>query len=152
MMEMIPFYLIFPNVVGFLGAIPFSTYILSETRNYVYIIFCAMAIISSATRNHSNISLATTKYMFLAPREYLSFTYFSLQFIPKKIVNTTLCKMKSINRINCRQIAEIKKVLICTYEPRHDETNKMSVRPAKTQINLGIRPVWSVFAVCSMRS
>ena len=28
-------------------------------------------------------------------------------------------------------------------EPRHDETNKMSVRPAKTQISLGIRPVWS---------
>ena len=32
-------------------------------------------------------------------------------------------------------------------EPWHDKTNKMSVRPAKTQISLGIRPVWSVFAV-----
>ena len=31
------------------------------------------------------------------------------------------------------------------HEPRHDKTNKM--RPAKTQISLGIRPVWSVFAV-----
>ena len=29
----------------------------------------------------------------------------------------------------------------CWYEPRHDKTNKMSVRPAKTQISLGIRPV-----------
>ena len=28
-------------------------------------------------------------------------------------------------------------------EPRHDKTNKMTVRPAKTQISLGIRPVWS---------
>ena len=74
MMEMIPFYLIFPNVVG----------------------FCYI----------------------------------------KKNVNTTLCKMMSINRI-----AEIKEVLICTYEPRHDKTNKMSVRPAKPQISLGIRPV-----------
>ena len=27
------------------------------------------------------------------------------------------------------------------YEPRHDKTNKVSVRPAKTQISLGIRPV-----------
>ena len=27
------------------------------------------------------------------------------------------------------------------FEPRHDKTNKMSVRPAKTQISLGIRPV-----------
>ena len=26
-------------------------------------------------------------------------------------------------------------------EPQHDKTNKMSVRPAKTQISLGIRPV-----------
>ena len=71
MMEMIPFYLIFPNVVGFWGVAaggagglhpktPFSTYILSETRNYVYIIFCANTIISSATRHHSNISLAST--------------------------------------------------------------------------------------------
>ena len=31
-------------------------------------------------------------------------------------------------------------------EPQHDKTNKMSVSPAKTQISLGIRPVWSVFA------
>ena len=27
------------------------------------------------------------------------------------------------------------------YEPQHDKTNKMSVRPAKTQISLGICPV-----------
>ena len=37
-------------------------------------------------------------------------------------------------------------------EPRHDKTNKMSVRPVKTQISLGIRPVWSVFAVRLMGS
>ena len=30
---------------------------------------------------------------------------------------------------------------IWLYEPRHDKTNKMNVRPAKTQISLGIRPV-----------
>ena len=32
-------------------------------------------------------------------------------------------------------------------KPRHDKTNKMSVRPAKTQISLGIRPFWSELAV-----
>ena len=34
----------------------------------------------------------------------------------------------------------------------HDMTKptKWHVRPAKTQISLGIHPVWSVFAVCSM--
>ena len=34
-------------------------------------------------------------------------------------------------------------------EPRHDKTNKMSVRPAKTQISLGIRPVWSESLLCT---
>ena len=38
------------------------------------------------------------------------------------------------------------------YEPWHDKTNKKSVRPAKTQISLGIRLVWSVFAMRSMGS
>ena len=38
------------------------------------------------------------------------------------------------------------------FEPQHNKTNKMSVRPAKTKISLGIRPVWSVFAVCSVGS
>ena len=36
-----------------------------------------------------------------------------------------------------------------TNEPRHDKPNKMSVRPAKTQISLGIRPVWSESLLCT---
>ena len=36
--------------------------------------------------------------------------------------------------------------------PPHNKTNKMTVRPAKTPISLGIRPVWSEFAVRSMGS
>ena len=39
--------------------------------------------------------------------------------------------------------------VVSTPEPRHDKTNKMSVRPAKTQISLGIRPVWSVSLLCA---
>ena len=34
-------------------------------------------------------------------------------------------------------------------EPRHDKTNKMSVRPARTQISLGICPVWSEPSLCA---
>ena len=30
-----------------------------------------------------------------------------------------------------------------TFEPRYDKTNTVGVRPAKTQISLGIHPVWS---------
>ena len=36
-------------------------------------------------------------------------------------------------------------------EPWHDKTNKMSVRPAKTQISLGIRPVWSESSLSAWR-
>ena len=35
------------------------------------------------------------------------------------------------------------------YEPPHDKTNKMTVRPAKAQISLGIRPVWSEPSLCA---
>ena len=34
-------------------------------------------------------------------------------------------------------------------EPRHEKPNKMSVRPAKTQISLVIRPVWSESSLCA---
>ena len=34
-----------------------------------------------------------------------------------------------------------KKSESATYKPPHDKTNKMTVRPAKTQVSLGIRPV-----------
>ena len=32
-------------------------------------------------------------------------------------------------------------------EPPYDKTNKMNVRPSKTQISLDIRPIGSVFVV-----
>ena len=37
------------------------------------------------------------------------------------------------------------------FEPRHDKTNKMSVHLAKTQISLGISPVWSESSLCAQR-
>ena len=36
-------------------------------------------------------------------------------------------------------------------EPRYDKTNKMGVRPAKTQVSLGIRPVWSESSLSAWR-
>ena len=33
--------------------------------------------------------------------------------------------------------------------PPHDKTNKMTVHPAKTQISLGIHPVWSESLLCT---
>ena len=38
-----------------------------------------------------------------------------------------------------------------TNKPRHDKINKVTVRPAKTQFSLGIRPVWSESSLCAWR-
>ena len=38
------------------------------------------------------------------------------------------------------------------FEPRHDKTNKVCVRPVKTQISLGIRPVWSESSLSAWRN
>ena len=37
-------------------------------------------------------------------------------------------------------------------EPQHDKTNNVAVRPAKTRIRLGIRPVWSEFSLSAWRN
>ena len=36
-------------------------------------------------------------------------------------------------------------------KPPHEKTNKMTVRPAKSQISLGIRPVWSESSLSAWR-
>ena len=38
------------------------------------------------------------------------------------------------------------------FEPRHDKTNNVAVRPAKTQISLGIRPVGSESSLSAGRN
>ena len=40
----------------------------------------------------------------------------------------------------------------CSFEPRHDKTNKVSVCPAKTQVSLGICPVWSESSLSAWRN
>ena len=34
-------------------------------------------------------------------------------------------------------------------QPQHDKANTVAVRPAKTQISQGIRPVWSESSLCA---
>ena len=50
--------------------------------------------------------------------------------------------------INQKELLQTKTISF-KYEPRHDKPNKMSVPPAKTQISLGIRPVWSESSRCA---
>ena len=40
-------------------------------------------------------------------------------------------------------------ILLTKYEPRHVKTNKVTVRPSKSQISLGICPVWSESSLCA---
>ena len=49
-------------------------------------------------------------------------------------------------------ITYISLLLLHIYQPRHDKTNKVAVRLAKTQISLGIHPVWSESSLSAWRS
>ena len=44
---------------------------------------------------------------------------------------------------------EMRQITNSQFEPRHDKTNKMNVHPVKTQISLGIHPVWSASSLCA---
>ena len=54
---------------------------------------------------------------------------------------------KLIIEKNCKSMSEEN----VTYEPPRDKTNNVAVRPAKTQISLAIRPVWSVSSLSAWR-
>ena len=41
-------------------------------------------------------------------------------------------------------------ITVSPFESSHDKTNKVTVRPAKTQISLGTRPVWSESSLCGV--
>ena len=48
---------------------------------------------------------------------------------------------------SCKNRTAAGKTLVI--EPRYDKINKMSMRPTKTLINPGIRPVWAEFSLCA---
>ena len=53
-----------------------------------------------------------------------------------------ICRIKILNRVT-GSIAIKASNLCYRYKPLRDKINNVAVRPAKTQISLGIRPVWS---------
>ena len=55
--------------------------------------------------------------------------------------------LQIITNTNIQQIIHLYIIHTQQNEQHRDKTNKVTVRSAKTQINLGIRPVWSVFAL-----
>ena len=72
-----------------------------------------------------------------------------------KIVLLTVVILFQIWDLECLHLCNIEKQgskhRTFIFEQRHDKTNKMSVRPAKTQISLGIRPVWSESSLFAWR-
>ena len=52
---------------------------------------------------------------------------------------------------NLDQMCVSQCAFLFTYEPPHDKTNNVAMRPAKTQISLGICPVWSESSLSAWR-
>ena len=66
----------------------------------------------------------------------------NIRILTKKCLS--LIKYVIILRLRCEALYNDQTIRQdATFEPRHDKTNKVTVRRAKTQISLGIRPVWS---------
>ena len=62
------------------------------------------------------------------------------------------CLIANLEDRFSRDVAHIIHVLCkinLANKPPHDKTNKMTVRPAKTQISRGIRPLWSESSLCA---
>ena len=57
-----------------------------------------------------------------------------------------------LTQIRCREFRVRIHVWTRLFEPRHDKTNKVTVRPAKTQISLGIRLVLSESSLSAWRN
>ena len=75
-------------------------------------------------------------YMYYVPAPVLHFM--------RQTENTALFSRYFSSPVQCHRLTGPH-----TYELRHDKTNKTSVRPAKTQMSLGIRPVWSESSQCA---
>ena len=53
------------------------------------------------------------------------------------------CLLRPIRSLRYSTLSFALIPIVIIFEPPRDKTNKMTLRPAKTQISLGIRPVWS---------
>ena len=81
-----------------------------------------------------------------SPFRYKTFMHLSMVSLTggRRLIrrNYVICKIWG-NSLHLSQnvLSKTPRMGLRIYEPPYDKTNKMSARPAKTQINLGIRPV-----------
>ena len=65
------------------------------------------------------------------------------------LVGTVKCFDGNFQKVKLVYIIGEHSLPVSAYEPQHDKTNKVTVRPAKSQISLGICPVWSESSLCA---
>ena len=70
----------------------------------------------------------------------------------KSVVKKKRCFQSSILEKKCQIMGQSENPTSKSIEPRHDKTNKVTVRPAKTQISLGICPGWSESSLSAWRN
>ena len=58
-------------------------------------------------------------------------------------------RYSSTFQIICQNLFSEQSISIQTFEPPRDKTKNVSVRPAETQVSLGIRPDWSESSLCA---
>ena len=68
---------------------------------------------------------------------------------PRHDANVVAIALCMLLMLNAR--SSIIGITYSSFEPPHDKTNKVAVQPAKTQISLGIRPVWSESSLSARR-
>ena len=83
---------------------------------------------------------------YIFPQQYRRKIHFSLYY-SSLVWNYTVCPGLFVRKLRITMLSN--KWLQQKNEPPHDKTNKMTVRPAKTRISLGIRPVWSTSSLCT---
>ena len=97
----------------------------------------------------SNFKVITTN--FLGVRIFRKFTVCrvkgSISYFYVVVKPSTQHMHKSLKTCQA-PLSVFDKAVVLIIEPQHDKTSKMTVRPAMTQISLGIHLVWSVSLLC----
>ena len=98
--------------------------------------------------------IQTNKYLWLAKKKQHVIHLMIWSWLAGSEQTSMACTsgfVRASSSVNCLVPSTVSVLLQQWYEPRHDKTNKVTVCPAKTQISLGICPVWSESSLSAWR-
>ena len=111
----------------------------------------------STQSHYTDTGLTSSSFSMLSANEKAANTIFKVFGMTRPGIEPTTCRTQIGRSSNWATVLVGSKVIglliwavFTIIEPAHDKTNKMTRLPGKNQINMGIRPVWLVFAVHSM--